>query len=245
MSLKVQYLGWASFYIQTPGGIKILTDPFLEGDEVLGIPPTPVKYLDLDIDLIACSHPAFDHYGNGIEILKNSPKTKVLGDHSTLIVTESGGIEPERGELTTAGATYPIGDVKIKAFDACHIALRNLPDGRTVTGEPLCYIIKTEGEPTIFFGGDTSITLDMKLWGEVCKPDIAILGIGGVDLGGRSLDEMDPEDAAIACRMLGVKKAVPMHYRGTDYLERFKIALTKEAPDCECVPLKYGETIEF
>lgn len=39
----------------------------------------------------------------------------------------------------------------------------------------------------------------MKLWGEVYKPEVAIIGIGGVDLSGRSLDEMDPEDAAICC----------------------------------------------
>lgn len=245
MALKVQYLGWASFYFTTPKGVKVLTDPFLEGDEKLGIPSTPVDYMNLDIDLIAASHPAEDHFAQAVKILKNSPKTKVLGDHSTLIMAEKGGIDPARGELTTAGATYPIGDMKIKAFDACHIALGHLPGGGLITGEPLCYIISTEGCPTVFFGGDTSITMDMKLWGEVYKPDIAVIGIGGVDLGGRSLDEMDPEDAAVCCKLLGVKKAIPMHYRGKDYLERFKNALAVTAPECECIALDYGEVIEL
>ena len=245
MGLKLQYLGWASFLFTTPKGANILTDPFLDGDGELGIPATPVDYMNLDIDLIAASHPAEDHIGQAVKILKNSPKTKVLGDHSTLIISQAGGVEAQRCELTTAGATYMEGDMKIKAFDACHIALGHLPDGGLITGEPLCYIMSCEGCPTVFFGGDTSITMDMKLWGEVYKPEVAIIGIGGVDLSGRSLDEMDPEDAAICCRLLGVKKVIPMHYRGEDYLARFKAALAKESPECQCVPMAYGETVQL
>lgn len=245
MGLKIQYLGWASFYITTPEGLKVMTDPYLRGNPKVGIKPTPVDFLALDVDLIACSHPANDHFGQGVEILNNCPNAKVLGDHSTGIVAQAGGIAKDRWELTTAGAIYPIKDMKIKAFDACHIAIRTLDDGRVVTGEPLCYFMFTENCPTIFFGGDTSITSEMELWGKRCKPDIAILGIGGVDLNGRSLDEMDPEDAAYACKMLGVKKAIPMHYRGEDYLERFKRAIAIEAPECEVISLAYGESVEF
>ena len=84
MGLKLQYLGWASFLFTTPKGTNILTDPFLDGDGELGIPATPVDYMNLDIDLIAASHPAEDHFGQAVKILKNSLKTKVLGDLSLI-----------------------------------------------------------------------------------------------------------------------------------------------------------------
>lgn len=51
---------------------------------------------------------------------------------------------------------------------------------------------------------------------------MAFLGIGGVDLQGRSLDEMDPPAAAICAEMLGVKTVIPMHYRTQEYLEQFQ-----------------------
>lgn len=248
MALKVQYLGWASFLITGPSGKTILTDPFLTGDDVLGIPATPVDYSDLAVDLILTSHPANDHFAQAIEIMGHSETTKILGDHTTMIMAELAGfgdLNGPRCELTTSGATYPFGEFKIKAVDARHIAFRHLEDGRFITGEPLCYFIKTEGYPTIFFGGDTSLTMDMKLWGELYQPEIAIIGIGGVDLDGRSLDEMDPEDAAVCAKMLGVKKVIPMHYRGKEYLERFKTALKKCAPSCECISMAYGDEMEL
>ena len=94
------------------------------------------------------------------------------------------------------------GDFTIHAVDARHIAFKHFPDGSYMTGEPLCYIIRVKDGPTCFFGGDTSLTYDMKLWGELFRPDVAFLGIGGVDLQGRSLDEMDPPAAAICAEML-------------------------------------------
>lgn len=253
MNLKIEYLGWAAFLLTTPKGLRVLTDPFLAGDVALQIPKSPVDAKDLVVDLILASHCATDHFAQAMEVMGNSDKTKILGDHSTMIMTELGGfggLNGPRAELITSGATYPIADLKIKAVDARHIAFAHLPDGRFLTGEPLCYLIQVENGPTIFFGGDTSITMDMKLWGEQYRPDIAIIGIGGVNLdcdscGGRSLDEMDPEDAALCAEMLGAKKVIPMHYRGEAYLERFKKALAVRAPSCELVAMEPGSSIEL
>ena len=235
MSVEVKYLGWASFLLTTPQGLKILTDPFLAGDEALGVPKSPV---DPKVQLVALNPSckcAADHLAQSIDVMPHSETTKILGDHSPLCITEMAGfgdLNGPRAELTTSGATYPIADCKIRAVDARHIAFVHFPDGRYLTGEPLCYIISIENGPTIFFGGDTSITMDMKLWGERYRPDIAIIGIGGVELGGRSLDEMDPEDAAMCAEMLGVKTVIPRHYRGSDYRARCRKALAVRAPHC-------------
>ena len=245
--MKLQYLGWASFLMTGADGTTVLTDPYLVGNERTQVPPSPFKAKDLVVDLIAVSHCAGDHFGQAIEVMANSSKTKMLGDHSTLCLAERlggyGGVWDPRMELTTSGATYVQGDFTIHAVDARHIAFKHFPDGSYLTGEPLCYIIEVKGGPTIFFGGDTSVTYDMKLWGEMFQPDVAIIGIGGVDLDGRSLDEMDPRAASMCAQMLGVKKVIPMHYRGQAYLEEFRTQLAKRCPDCQCVAMAAGEAI--
>ena len=58
--------------------------------------------------------------------------------------------------------------------------------------------------PTIYYAGDTGIFGDMKMIGEVYRPDIAFLPIG-------DRYTMGPDTAAIAARWLGVRQVVPMH----------------------------------
>ena len=246
--MKIQYLGWASFLLTGPNGTTAVTDPYLSGSARTQVPPSPFLPKDIVVDLVIVSHCAGDHFGQTLEILANSEKTKLLGDHSTLCLAERagyGGVWDPRMELTTSGATYVQGDFTIHAVDARHIAFKHFEDGTFLTGEPLCYIIRVKDGPVIFFGGDTSITYDMKLWGEYYRPDIAIIGIGGVDLDGRSLDEMDPPAAALCAQMLGVKTVIPMHYRQPEYLEQFRQHLAVRCPECRCAAMRPGETLEF
>lgn len=248
MRCKVDYLGWASFILTGPGGTRMITDPYLKGDRRLQVPASPVKPESIRVDLIAVSHCAGDHFGQALEILENNHDAKLLGDHSTLCLAERagyGGVWDPRMELTTSGATYVQGDFTIHAVDARHIAFKHFEDGSYMSGEPLCYIIRVKDGPVCFFGGDTSLTYDMKLWGELFHPDVAFIGIGGVDLQGRSLDEMAPPAAALCAQMLGVKKVIPMHYRTPDYLELFQTHLSVRCPDCECIAMKAGESIEL
>ena len=168
MSLQVDYLGWAAFILTGPTGTRLVTDPYLSGNPQTKVPPSPVKPEDVHVDLVVVSHCAGDHFGQTLEILANSDTTKLLGDHSTLCLAERagyGGTWDPRMELTTSGATYVQGDFTIHAVDARHIAFKHFPDGSYMTGEPLCYIIRVKDGPTCFFGGDTSLTYDMKLWG--------------------------------------------------------------------------------
>src|SRR5262249_55331600 len=65
--------------------------------------------------------------------------------------------------------------------------------------------ITFENGLTIYYSGDTSIFGDMRLIGEMYRPQIAFLCIG-------DLYTMGPEQAAKACELLGVKQVVPMHY---------------------------------
>ena len=62
---------------------------------------------------------------------------------------------------------------------------------------------------TIYFSGSTDLTLDMKLWGEMFKPDTALLYLSS---------GMNPSDVAMMAQMLSeknpnLKTVIPLHHR--------------------------------
>lgn len=71
------------------------------------------------------------------------------------------------------------------------------------------FFITMEDGYTIYFSGSTDLTLDMKLWGELFKPDAAILYLSS---------GMIPRDVALMAKMLSeenpnLKTVMPLHHR--------------------------------
>src|SRR5258708_20113360 len=84
---------------------------------------------------------------------------------------------------------------------------------RIYGGEAGGYIVKLPSGVTLYHAGDTAVFGDMKLLGEIYKPEIAMLPIGDVFT-------MGPREAAVATRLLGVKHVIPMHYATFPLLPR-------------------------
>jgi L-ascorbate metabolism protein UlaG (beta-lactamase superfamily) len=110
-------------------------------------------------------------------------------------------------------------------------------DGRPVyAGVATGYVVEFEDGTTIYFAGDTAVFGDMRLIGELYRPQIGFLPIG-------DFYTMGPEQAAKACELLGITQVVPMHYgtfpalTGTPAKLR---ALVK--PGVQVLELKPGET---
>jgi L-ascorbate metabolism protein UlaG (beta-lactamase superfamily) len=72
-------------------------------------------------------------------------------------------------------------------------------------GEPAGFVIELEDGGRIYFAGDTNVFGDMRLIGELYRPDLAILPIGGHYT-------MGPREAALAVELLGVGEVLPIHY---------------------------------
>src|SRR5262249_40003462 len=72
-------------------------------------------------------------------------------------------------------------------------------------GEPVGWVLTLENGFRIYFAGDTDVFTDMRIIGELHRPEIAFLPIGGHYT-------MDPTGAALAVQMLGVRDVIPMHY---------------------------------
>ncbi|HEU5311213.1 MAG TPA: metal-dependent hydrolase, partial [Candidatus Eisenbacteria bacterium] len=84
--------------------------------------------------------------------------------------------------------------------------------------------------------GDTAIFGDMKLYGEIYKPDVAVLPIG-------DLFTMAPHEAAYAARMIGAKQVVPIHHSTFPALTGTPAMLRDElkGSGIEVIELKAGE----
>ena len=91
----------------------------------------------------------------------------------------------------------------------------------------------------MYHAGDTALFSDMKLIGELYKPDLAMLPIG-------DHFTMGPREAAHAIRFLGVKHVIPMHYATFPFLVGRPEQLKEQAKDIsglEIHALKPGESL--
>lgn len=242
MALKLQYLGWDAFVLETDS-VRVILDPFLAGSPEHHVPPSPISVDDLQsIDIVAVSHSALDHLGAAFEIVKKYNAKLVCASDVHFLATKE-GIPDESIAVMVSGSKFEFEDVTVKAVDARHISWA-MYNGHPVTGIPLSYVIMTKEGKTVFFGGDTSLSYDMKLYGELYRPDIALLGVGGVLLNGRTIEEMDPYEASIAAQFLGARTVVPMHYRELETAQKFQSYVNSRLPHTNVNIMTPGEQIE-
>jgi L-ascorbate metabolism protein UlaG (beta-lactamase superfamily) len=106
-------------------------------------------------------------------------------------------------------------------------------------GVPTGFVVRMENEQSFYFAGDTALFGDMQLIREMYQPDIAFLPIG-------DHYTMGPDAAARACRLLGVRQVVPMHYGTFPVLtgrpERLQTLVQPHGVDV--LVLKPGETAQ-
>jgi L-ascorbate metabolism protein UlaG (beta-lactamase superfamily) len=72
-------------------------------------------------------------------------------------------------------------------------------------GEPAGFVVELENGYRIYHAGATAVFGDMRLIGELYRPDLAMLPIGGHFT-------MGPREAALAVELLGVRDVLPIHY---------------------------------
>jgi L-ascorbate metabolism protein UlaG (beta-lactamase superfamily) len=198
MSLSITWLGHATFLLQTPGGKKILFDPWVTGN-----PKSPESAKKLGaLDLILITHGHSDHTGDAVAIGRSSG-AQIVAPYEVSVWLGSKGLKGVTG-MNPGGTLHALG-LSITMVPAVHSSSVE-EDGKIIyLGVATGYVVGLENGQTIYFAGDTSIFGDMRLIGEMYHPDIAFLPIG-------DLYTMGPEQAAKACELLGVKQVVPMHY---------------------------------
>jgi len=217
--LSIHWLGHSTFIITTPGGTRIVTDPWLEGNPVC---PPDQKKID-KADVILLSHGHFDHTGDIVNVARATGAT-------TLAVFELSQWLERKGVQNVVGmgigGTVKVAGLEVTMTPAIHTSSVVEHDTTVYLGLAAGFVVKMEKGRSFYFAGDTALFGDMRLIAEMHAPEIAFLPIG-------DHYTMGPEAAALAARMLGVRQVVPMHY-GT-----FPV-LTGRPEDLERLVKPYG-----
>ena len=227
--LAITWLGHSSFRLRTPGGKEVLFDPWYTGN-----PSFPASARPKSADLILISHGHSDHITDAAAMAKETGAT-VVGIWEITAWLGSSGIK--NVEPMNKGGTIDVKGLRITMTDARHSS--SAEKDLTYLGEAAGFIVKLENGQTIYFAGDTALFGDMKLIGELYRPDIAFLPIG-------DRFTMGPDTAAMAATWLGVKQVVPMHYGTFPLLTGTPYQLDQhlKGTGIEVLKLQPGETAQ-
>jgi len=166
-------------------------------------PTTPAEHKNIDqLDLMLITHGHFDHIGDAVDIAKRT-KPQVVCIFETGHWLQGKGVE--NTIAINKGGTVTIDGITITMTHAIHSC--GITDGDQIVygGEAAGYVVRLEDGFTFYHSGDTALFGDMRLIGELYRPDLAMLPIG-------DYYTMDPRQAARAVEFLGVKRVLPMHY---------------------------------
>jgi len=227
------YLGHATVRCNLPGGEVVLIDPWVMGNPWC---PDHLKHFER-LDAMLITHAHGDHMGDAVELARRHRPRRIVASYELCTWLTSKGIENCSG--MNLGGTQEVLGLSVSMVRADHSC--GLEDeGKVLYGGVAAgYVVKLDGGFTFYHAGDTALFSDMQLIAELYRPELAFLPIG-------DHFTMDPQQAARACRYLGVRKVVPIHWGTFPVLTGTPQRLVKALEDlgvtCEVVALKPGET---
>ncbi len=251
MSLKVTYLGQCGFLLDF-GHTRLVTDPYLsyqvDSFATEAVPwkrlyPPPAVLADLDPDGIVISHSHEDHM-----------------DAWTLEPYISGGGEaviaapaPECGLLERLNAPdiiyaraeepFLIGGLTVTPVPCAHTELHLDEQGRF---RELSYLI-TDGDRTVFFGGDMSLFDGLVRRIREAGPDLLLLPANGGDPERTAkgiIGNINEKEAACLAASVGAPY-IPMHHDlyAVNGCDQAAVESAAAEAGARILPLKPGETL--
>jgi len=202
LGFEYTWYGHACVQLRTPGGRTVLIDPWF------GNPRSPRRADAVDrCDLLLVTHGHGDHLGDAVALASRlHPAWPCIHEMSLWLARQlPGGGDAVIG--MNKGGTVEAAGLKVTMVRADHSAGDWNAEGGVplYLGEPAGFVIELEDGRRVYHAGDTDVFGDMRLIGELHRPDVALLPIGGHYT-------MDPRGAAMAVELLGATVVVPIHY---------------------------------
>jgi len=241
---QVTWYGHAAFTVKTPHGTVLAIDPWFSNPsnkDGKAVPPDK-------IDFILVTHGHSDHVGDAVALAKKTGAKFVGAFELAQALMRAGYPMDLQSVMATAGnmgGTIELTDEVAVAFvPAIHSSGFN-KDEQSPTeygGNPVGFIIRVKGGPTIYHTGDTAPFSDIQYPAKRWPIDLMLACIGGHFT-------MDPAGAALMAGWVNPKQIVPMHFGTFPLLQgtpaELRQAIQKAGGKAKVTEMKVGETRAF
>ena len=226
--MKLTYYGHSCFGI-TINGSHLLFDPYITPNKLAA----KIAVSSIKADYILISHGHADHVAD-VEDIANRTRAKLISNFEVINWFAAKGID--EGIALNIGGSISLPFGKVKYVNAIHSS--SMPDG-SYGGNPGGFVLEF-GEQTIYYSGDTALSMDMQLIGKQFDISHAILPIGDVFT-------MGIEDALLATELIKCKSVIGMHYNTFPPVEidKEEAKAKFESAGANLMLLEIGETIEL
>lgn len=222
MPITLKYYGQSTFTVDADGTTLVI-DPFFAPNNPIA--PARADEIEADFMLITHGHP--DHITDAASIAKRTGAT-VISNYEIISWLQNQGVVNGHGMNIGGGYTFPFGRVKMTI--AHHSS--GLPDG-SYGGDPCGLLIQFNDGHDVYVAGDTALTYDMKLIGEIGGVDLALLPIG-------DNFTMGPDEAIQAAQFVKAKHVIPVHYNTFPVIEQDAAAFAdklRQVAEIDCTVL--------
>jgi L-ascorbate metabolism protein UlaG (beta-lactamase superfamily) len=200
--LTITWYGHSCVEVRTPGGKTILFDPWFSNPRS----PKPQDQVS-SCDVMIVTHGHFDHFGDALPIASRTRPTwpavhelslwlarNYAGKDDVIGMNKGGTVEAHGIKFTFTHADHSSGDV-----------IYGNAEAPVYMGEPVGVLVELENGFRFVHTGDTALFSDLGLIGELYRPELVMLPIGGHYT-------MGPREAARAVEWLGARHVLPLHY---------------------------------
>ncbi|MEN3930941.1 metal-dependent hydrolase [Microvirga sp. W0021] len=204
--MKITWFGHSAFRLDFADKVVLIDPYFTDNPAFQGT----VDQAAEGVTHILITHGHGDHIGDAPEISRKTG-AKIVTNFDLCTYLGNQGIE-NLDPMNTGGTTDQ-GGFRASLVRADHSAGLIEQDVGFPLGSANGFVVRADGEPTVYHMGDTDIFGDMALINEIYAPDVIIAPIG-------DRFTMGPETAALAIKKFFKPKAViPCHYGSFPIIE--------------------------
>lgn len=199
---RITWYGHAAFFIQSPEGLKILIDPWL--DNPTAPPGAKEAVIPKGVDVILLTHGHSDHVGNTVEIAK-ATNAKVVAIYELMLFLSRQGLDENQLVGMNKWGSYTIGDLTATMVEATHSSGADVGGEVFVGGEAAGFVLTFKNGDVVYHAGDTGFTGTEDVIRDLFHPTVALVPIG-------DLFTMGPRLAAHFIKKIDPSVVVPIHW---------------------------------